>query len=86
VSKLFPQIFVMNQREYFIEYARAFGDNPTKYLQKLDQLEAQAKEEQQMAAEQAPEGQKQAAEAPQSQGAAGGAPAPANVATAPIKQ
>jgi len=49
ISKLFPQIFVLNQREYFEEFARAYGDNQAKYLAKLDQLEAKAKEEQALA-------------------------------------
>jgi len=49
ISKLFPQIFVMNQREYFEEFARAYGDDPTKYTQKMDQMVAQANEEQKTA-------------------------------------
>ena len=46
IAKLFPQIFVMNQREYFEEFSRAFGENPGNKLKKLDQLEAKAAEEQ----------------------------------------
>jgi hypothetical protein len=46
IAKLFPQIFVMNQKEYFTEFSRAYGKNPAKYLSKLDQLMAKANEEQ----------------------------------------
>ena len=46
LAKLFPQIFVMNQREYFEEFSRAFGENPGNKLKKLDQLEAKAAQEQ----------------------------------------
>lgn len=64
ISKLFPQIFVMNQREYFEEFSRAYGENPAKYLKKLDQLMAKAKEEAQMGAEQGQNGQETATGVP----------------------
>lgn len=44
IGKYFPQIFVLNQKEYFKQMSSAYGDKPEKYLSKLDQFE-KAKED-----------------------------------------
>lgn len=52
IGKYFPQIFVLNQKEYFKQLSRAYGDSPEKYLSELEKFE-QAKKalEEQQAAE-----------------------------------
>lgn len=86
LAKLFPQIFVMNQREYFIESAKAFGENPNKQLQKLDQLEAKAAEEQKIAAETGQNGQEMAPGAPGGANPAESAPGGGNPQPMPNNQ
>ncbi len=55
VAKLFPQIFVANQEEYFEEFAEAYDDKPEPLLENFAELkekkqkQQQAKEAQQMA-------------------------------------
>ena len=43
VSQFFPQIFLLNQKEYFEEFAKAYGDNPSKQIQKFEQFQDKAK-------------------------------------------
>jgi len=47
IAKLFPQIFVINQEDYFRQVAEAYDDDPEKYIEevnKLRQIQAQASE------------------------------------------
>ena len=44
ISRLFPQIFVANQEEYFRQTASAYDDNPEIYLEKLGKLQELAKQ------------------------------------------
>ena len=37
IAKLFPQVFVLNQEEYFEQFCRAYDDSPERYLEKLEQ-------------------------------------------------
>jgi hypothetical protein len=39
VSKYFADIFVVNKKEYFQQWSKAYNDNPGKYLQKLQEFE-----------------------------------------------
>ena len=41
LSKLFPQIFMANQEEYFSQVSDAFDDNPEKYLSRYKEMMAQ---------------------------------------------
>ena len=45
IAKLFPQIVVLNQKEYFTQICEAYDDKPGKYTKKLDQYN-QMKDEQ----------------------------------------
>jgi hypothetical protein len=38
-NKYFPDIFVVNKKEYFQQWSKAYNDNPGKYLQKLQEFE-----------------------------------------------
>ena len=38
VAKLFPQIFVLNQEEYFGQLSKAFDDKPAPYLKKVEEF------------------------------------------------
>jgi hypothetical protein len=40
IAKLFPQIFIANQEDYFEQVAKAYNDSPGKYLKKLEELKA----------------------------------------------
>lgn len=43
IAKYFPQVFVVNQEEYFKQFAKSYEDNPDKYLAKLAQMKEQEK-------------------------------------------
>ena len=38
IADLFPQMFILNEKEYFEQVSKAFGDDPKKYTDKLDQI------------------------------------------------
>ena len=44
VSEFFPQIFVLNEKEYFEQVSKAYGDDPKKYIDKLEQMKEQPPE------------------------------------------
>ena len=56
ISKLFPQIFVVNQEEYFRQVSMAFDDDPEVYLEELSKLKELAKQTAQGAPEGGPGG------------------------------
>ena len=41
MAKLFPQVFVVNQDEFFREFAKAYEDEPDKYLSKVSKFRDQ---------------------------------------------
>lgn len=45
VAKLFPQIFVLNQEEFFGQVAKAFDDKPEPYLKKVDEFKQMAQQQ-----------------------------------------
>jgi len=55
VAKLFPQVFVANQDEYFSDLAKSYDRNPAPFLDKINNLKQQAQEQ----AQQQPQGQPQ---------------------------
>ena len=44
ISDLFPQIFILNEKEYFEQVSKAYGDDPKKYIDKLEQMKEQPPE------------------------------------------
>ncbi len=56
VQKMFPQIFALQQNDYYEELAKAYGDNPQQALKKLAQLEELRKTVADQQAKQAQEG------------------------------
>ena len=48
ISTLFPQIFLLNEKEYFEQVSKAFGDDPKKYVDKLEQMQEQPEEEEEV--------------------------------------
>ncbi len=73
ISKMFPQVFVLNQNDYFEQVAKAYGDNPGKYLKKVEEFKAAAAKAQAAAAGQGAPG----AEGAPAEGAPEGTGAPA---------
>jgi len=69
IAKYFPQVFVMNQKEYFEQLAKAYDDDPSAAVEKLNQAEKAAEQQQG-----APQGGGQGASqgAPQTTGGASG--------------
>lgn len=41
IAKIFPQIFVLNQADYFSQFSGSYDDPPAKYLKKLDDFKKQ---------------------------------------------
>lgn len=67
IAKLFPQIFVANQEEYFSQVASAYDDNPDKYLDKINRLK-EAVTQQQQARQGMPQPARQPTEQPTTTG------------------
>lgn len=78
ISKLFPQVFIVNQDEYFEQVSKAYNDSPGKYLKKVQEYKDTMAQAQQNIAQQA---QTETPGGPK--GAPGGAPANPRAEMAP---